>query len=533
VSKLESFKNVDAELPESYQAWELFGAGLENMGQDGVPTVKQLRPPRPNEVVLRSDALGLCLSDIKIIKQGSKHPRLRGRDLSVDPTVLGHECSATVVAVGENYADDFNVGERYIVQADIYYKGEGFAFGYLIPGGLGQYCYVDQRVIEGDEGCYLLPVKEETGYSKAALAEPWACVEMSYNMTDRFEPGQGRVMVVTDDDLPDTYEGSVHLPSNLEGLANATYETIIVFHPKPAVVETLGNRLKRDGVMILLGEPALDGVVSLDVGAIHYEGHRFFGGGDDHDEIEKANSRNDLLPCGSALFVGAGGPMGQMHVQRAIEIENGPKNVVVTDLDRNRMDHIQRRFGHLAQAKGIELFTYTPGEFDSSEDFNRAISGHAANGFNDICILAPVASLVSTFVPFAADSALVNIFAGLPVGTRADIALADLCRGVKIFGSSGSRISDLRKVLKMVEAGELDPNLSIAAIGGMEAARDGLEAVMDAKFPGKTVIYPHISGLPLMTLDEFAEKMPELQDKLGPDNAWTTAVEKALLESLL
>ena len=75
-----------------------------------------------------------------------------GRDLSTDPTVLGHECSATVVAVGDRYKDKFEIGSRYIVQADIYHKGIGYAFGYLIPGGMGQYCYVDERVIEGDEG---------------------------------------------------------------------------------------------------------------------------------------------------------------------------------------------------------------------------------------------------------------------------------------------------------------------------------------------------------------------------------------------
>src|SRR5262249_38396414 len=139
----------------------------------------------------------ICLSDIKIIAQGSNHARLRGRDLANDPTVLGHECSATIVAVGDKWKDKFKAGERYIVQADVYYKGQGYAFGYLIPGGMQQFTYVDERILDGDEGCYLLPVQADTGYSQAALAEPWACVEMSYCLTERLTPSGNRALLVT------------------------------------------------------------------------------------------------------------------------------------------------------------------------------------------------------------------------------------------------------------------------------------------------------------------------------------------------
>ena len=197
MSKLNEYRGGQQPLPATYDAWQIFGAGFENVGKDGKPVTLPLREPNDNEIMLRVDVLGLCLSDIKIITQGSAHARLRGRDLSKEPTVLGHECAATVVRIGKNWEGKFKVGERYIVQADIYYKGQGFAFGYLIPGGLGQYAYLDERALDGDEGCYLLPVRPTTGYSQAALSEPWACVEMSYNLDERmtFEPG-GAALVV-------------------------------------------------------------------------------------------------------------------------------------------------------------------------------------------------------------------------------------------------------------------------------------------------------------------------------------------------
>ena len=183
MSKLDTYRQAQQALPANYEAWQVFGAGLENVGRDGKSVTVPMRAPAANEVLLRIDALGLCLSDMKIINQGGNHPRLRGRDLQNDPTVLGHECAATIVAVGENWKDQFQPGQRFIVQADIYYKGIGYAFGYMIPGGLAEYAFLDERGLAGDEGCYLLPVKESTGFSEAALSEPWACVVIEDSAT--------------------------------------------------------------------------------------------------------------------------------------------------------------------------------------------------------------------------------------------------------------------------------------------------------------------------------------------------------------
>ncbi|MFO7975814.1 MAG: alcohol dehydrogenase catalytic domain-containing protein [Candidatus Hydrogenedentota bacterium] len=536
MGKLDDYRKANHPLPETYKAWQIFGAGFENVGKDGKPTTLELRPPKNNEIILRVDALGLCLSDIKIVKQGSTHPRLRGRDLASDPTVLGHECSATVVAIGKQRENMFKKGERYIVQADIYYKGLGYAFGYLIPGGLAQYCYLDERALDGDEGCYLLPVKEDTGYSQSALSEPWACVEMSYNLDDRVEPKADDAMLVISDDADDAknvYPQATIIPRSLDGLREKAFDDIVVLNPTPAIVDALADKLAKNGVMFLLGKPAEDGMATLDVGRIHYENLRFYGGGDDISAAAKANERTDILPQGNALFIGAGGPMGQMHVQRAIELPCGSRRVVVTDLDRERLDHIEMRFGDMAKAKGVELFTLSPDQFSGQEEMNAKIRELSPNGYNDVCVLAPVTPLVTQACGFAADNAIVNVFAGIPIGNPASIRLSDLCRGVKIIGSSGSRISDLRRILEMVEKGELNTNMSVAAIGGLNSAREGLEGVRDARFPGKTVIYPQILDLPLMGLEEIPDKLPELKDELGPQRCWTKHAEAALLEKYL
>jgi len=183
-------------------------------------------------------------------------------------------------------------------------------------------------------------------------------VEMSYNLTDeRTLPGDGEVLVVSDVSITETFEGSVHVATDLAGLPDTHFDDIILFAPTPELVETLGDRLKKGGVMYVVGQPDERGVASLDIGRIHYEGIRFYGGGDTLDEISKAVARHDLKPRGNALFIGAGGPMGQMHVQRAIEVSDGPKKIVVTDSHASRLAHIETRVAELT--KEIEAIAHS------------------------------------------------------------------------------------------------------------------------------------------------------------------------------
>jgi threonine dehydrogenase-like Zn-dependent dehydrogenase len=517
-------------LPATYRAWQLHGAGLESVGTDGAPDSLDLRPPKDNEILMRVEAVGLCLSDMKIIKQGSEHVRLRGRDLSVDPTVLGHECALTAVAVGARWKEKVVVGQRYAIQPDIYYKGVGDALGYIIPGALAEYLYIDERVMEGDEGCYLMAMPDTLGASQVALAEPWACVDMSYCGEDvPASPGEGAVLVVTDTDIPETYDGSTHVPHSLEGLdEDATFDDIIVHGPQPESVETLAKRLNKNGVMFLVGDTPLNGTLALDFGRIHYEGIRVYGGGSTLEDIAQANARHELKEGGAALFVGAGGPMGQMHVQRAIQMPGGPRTVIATDLEEDRLAHLQSRFGPLAKEKGVQFLTFSPAHYATPQELDQELRALAPDGYNDICILVPVPRLVTDFMPVAADNAVINIFAGVGIGSFGDVELSDLCRGVKLIGTSGSRLADLVRVLDKVQAGHLDTNLSVAAIGGLNVGQKALGSLADAEFPGKIIIYPHLHDLPLTALPDVPTAMPEVGTALDSHGAWSIEAEKAL-----
>ena len=55
-----------------------------------------------------------------------------------DPVTLGHEVNSTVVGVGQNLRDRYQIGDRFVIQADIFVDGVGYAYGYEIQGGLSQ-----------------------------------------------------------------------------------------------------------------------------------------------------------------------------------------------------------------------------------------------------------------------------------------------------------------------------------------------------------------------------------------------------------
>jgi len=84
-----------------------------------------------------------------------------------------------------------------------------------------------------------------------------------------------------------------------------------------------------------------------------------------------------------------------------------------------------------------------------------------------------------------------------------------------------------------VESGALSPNRSVAAIGSLSTARDGLQAVKDAAFPGKIVIYPHIKEMPLTPLPELKDKLPGVYARLKEGHEWTVEAEEEFLRLML
>ncbi|MDR3709077.1 MAG: zinc-binding dehydrogenase [Capsulimonadaceae bacterium] len=546
---IENYRVVAEKLPNHYSRWHLRGAGLDALSEE----VVELPEIGPDELVVRHDTCGICFSDIKIINLGPEHPRLIGRNMVDEPVVMGHEVALTVAKVGDGIKDKFKVGDRFIVQADVYFKGANIAYGYVLDGGFSQYGIVGEEVLRGDEGCYLLPLKDDTGYVEAALVEPWACVVAAYeypNFRQGVKAG-GKTLVyqkskalgalaakdVTGKDGPAAVFEAIDSLDALDAkVASLTggkgFDDIIVIGtPTAAEVEKLSVALTKYGIFnVALSEPLAE-PVTIDIGRVHYDHLLYIGGlaktAADAAKAYENNRRGDLKGGGTIWFIGAGGPMGQMHVQRAIMHENPPKTIVVTDVSDERLARIHERFGAKAAERGIEIVALNP---NSIGDAAYAAELTKLGPFDDIVCLVPAPALVAQSAPYLGVKGVYNIFAGVAKGVSAKLDLgAVLTKSQRFVGTSGSSIKDLQHTLDLVQEDKLSTNSSLAAIGGHAAFRDGLGAVKAGAFPGKCVIFLQIDDLPLTSLDEMKTSLPTVYAKLEDGKFWTQEAEDELL----
>ena len=554
-------------LPQQILSWQLKGQGLDNIGTKGRPDSVPFPAWGEDNIIARVDAVGLCFSDIKLISSGSAHPRIEGRNLAKNPTVPGHEVTMTVVGVGDKWKGKFTLGSRWIIQADIIYKGKGTAFGYAIPGGLSQYVVIGAEVLEGDEGCYLLPVRPETGYAEAALVEPWTCVIASYQIAARTRMREGarvafagfpkgqvtldlggletqKIAAISHAGLSDenrkaveelarrtgaalTAAGSVLEAAGSAAPSAAPTEVICAGTPDRDTFAKLVAAIDADGVLgVHTSQPEV--VLPVDVGKAHYRRLELVGSLDGSVAASyKGNTREALVPKGRAWFVGGAGPMGAMHVIKAVMDAKGPTSILVTDLSDERLDSLKRLVSRICQDCGrkVALRFENPKDL-SGDELDGFLSKEYPGGFDDVVVLVPVAAIISQASHYLAPRGVMNVFAGVKVGTISDLPLSAIVKDkVRVTGSSGSPLSAMRETLRLTESGSLNTAYSLAAVGDMNAAAKGLKALMDNTYPGKVVIFPFANGIGLKSIREVARELPELGPKLLDGQYWTREAE--------
>jgi len=566
MDKLLKYKLAESPLPEKNSLWPLYGAGFEKLGVDGHTIEVPIPSIGSDQLLVRHDACGLCFSDIKVLKAGQDHPRIY-RDMSQNPVVLGHEVSMTVIQVGSNLTNQYKVGDRFIIQADIFVNGVGYAYGYEIQGGLSQFNIIDKRILSGDDGNYLLPVLPTTGYAESALTEPWACVIAAYQLKYRtsIKSGGTTWIIGTGENRPYTIQNGFdqknhpsrlvlsHVPhgfaewlkkvaisleielieeNDLDRFPFEQADDIILLGADADLLEKASPRLANFGIFSIISEKPLPRKILTDIGRIHYNRWVYIGGSD--PDISKVYQdvpvRSTLKPNGKTWFVGAGGPMGRMHVQRAIQIEDGPSMIVCSDVSDLRLDDLCTSFSNEAKEKGIEFICLNPMRKDEYQTGLAKFTG----GFDDIIVLAPIGPVIAEASNYLAEKGVMNVFAGLSRGSMVNVDLSDaILKGTRIIGHSASTIDDLKLMLYQAETGTLSPNRSVAAVGSLSAVIDGLKSVLDTSFPGKVVIFPQIKEFPLTSLMDLGQILPSVGAKLKDGREWTVEAEEEFLRILL
>ena len=240
----------------------------------------ELRPITDGEILIKIISDSVCMSTHKTILQGKNHLRVP-EDVAEKPIILGHEFCAEVIDVGENWKNDFAVGDKVVMPPVLAYLGGPETVGYTFQdiGGVSTYSIVYEHILDNN---FLMKLNSDS-YFNGSLIEPASCVIRGY-------------------------KASLHLDENLMPVAG----------------------IKKGGkVAILAG-------------------------------------------CG---------PMGLVAIDIALHGDTKPSMVVVTDLDRARLDRAASIFSaEKAKEDGIELI------FSNSSDKDELIALSGGTGFDDVFV---------------------------------------------------------------------------------------------------------------------------------------------------
>ena len=526
-------------LPHTQRAVQLVGPD-----QLQVNETKAVFEPGPHQVLGRVEVVGLCFSDLKLLKQFSGHARKAPVTTGIDtnalsqmpnyvpghkPGVPGHEAVVRIVKTGPDVTRH-KVGDRFLVQTDYRWLptvSSNAAFGYNFEGALQEYVLMDERVIVSPEGeSMLIPVPEDLSASALALVEPWACVENSYAEKQRqtLKSG-GQLLVVGESPVNKSHVENLRgnpqaatfvTADKVADLKDTAYDDVVYFGSNPTTVEKLFSKIAIGGLFVIVqGGGKFGRAVTSQVGRVHYGGIRITGtiGSDPAAAMAAIPATAEIGPGDKINIVGAAGPMGTMHVIR--DICHGVPGVTIFagDLSDERLAVLRKLAEPLALKNRLTLRTYNPSRDKLADKFDYTV------------LMAPVPALAAQAVSAAAPRGIVNIFAGIPADKTAELDLdAYIEKQLYFIGTSGSVLEDMKQVLAKVVSRQLDTNLSVAAVSGLDGAIEGIRAVEKNLMSGKIIVYPSCSGLPLTPLTELGGNIPL------DDGHWSRESEDALLK---
>lgn len=239
---------------------------------------------------------------------------------------------------------------------------------------------------------------------------------------------------------------------------------------------------------------------------------------------------------GGNLAILAGvGPMGLGAIDYALHHDRTPSLLVVTDIDDTRLARAACLFTPEHAAKiGIKLIYVNTSKLQEPEKYLRDLT--EGRGFDDVFVFAPVKQVVEQADAILGFDGCLNFFAG-PTNPdfKAEINFYNVHYSfTHIMGTSGGNTDDMKKSLKLMAEGRINPAIMITHVGGLDSV---IETTLNLpQIPGgKKLIYTNIS-MPLISLYRLGEKAKEdpfyagLHDIVSKnDFIWNLEAEKYLL----
>jgi len=209
-----------------------------------------------------------------------------------------------------------------------------------------------------------------------------------------------------------------------------------------------------------------------------------------------------LLPGGTTLVLGAG-PMGLWHVE--IAMSSLPATIIVSEPNDARRETARRFFAQRARDAAIDLVLTTPDMLDAA-----IADATGGRGVDDCIVALGIKAIQEKSFDYLGMGGVTNLFGGLKADDR--MIQVDARRvhydSISAVGSSGSDPSDIDETLELIAEGKIRPGNYVAAVGGLDAARDLIDAVRAQRMEGKGVIYPNLRR-PLAEVEGWSGEQEE------------------------
>lgn len=161
------------------KAVRLYGKKDLRLEEFDLPAIKD------DEILASVITDSICMSSWKLANQGADHKKTPA-DLADNPIIVGHEFCGEILEVGKKWQDQFQKGQRYVVQANLQLPDRPDCPGYSYPytGGDATYIIIDKDVMEQD----CLITYEGNTFFEGSLLEPLSCVigafEANYHLIE-------------------------------------------------------------------------------------------------------------------------------------------------------------------------------------------------------------------------------------------------------------------------------------------------------------------------------------------------------------
>ncbi len=237
---------------------------------------------------------------------------------------------------------------------------------------------------------------------------------------------------------------------------------------------------------------------------------------------------------GNCALLAATGPMGLGAIDYALNCDNRPAVLTVTDINQERLDRAAKLFSvEYAKERGVKLAYLNTSTGVPKDDILAVTNGQ---GYDDVFVYAPVRAVIEQADDILGFDGCINFFAG-PTNKelKAEFNFYDVHYNFShVAGNAGGNTDDMIESLDMMSEGKLTPAVMVTHVGGLDSvAQTTIELPLVPA--GKKLCYTQVS-MPMTAIADF-KKLGE-SDKFFKDlaeicerhnNLWNLEAEKYLL----